>query len=251
MPSLGHRPRSQDGARSAFCRGLLIPGQMRSRTVLQAIPPAVAALGINAIPAGIVLLRGQSAETAMVLYFFENLLSILFTASRVRILAPAHDRAYASAAPDQTRLKVAGRIVVQKQVAHDRRSLLEGYLIFSLSFSVVSGVFLFLFLYLILGASISVTVILSGLVGIAGFQLLNFVTDLFLLGHLSPRGAEVLLERSMGRVALLYLAVGAGAFLALMEEKWFILPFAVLKTIADLAAPIQALGARNQRPESG
>jgi len=210
----------------------------------------MAALGINAIPAGIVLFGGQSAETAMVLYFLENLLSILFTATRVRILAPAHDSAYASAAPDQIQLKAAGRIVVQKQVAHDRRSLLEGYLIFSVSFSAVSGIFLFLFLYLILGASLSGTVILSGLAGIAGFQLLSFATDLFLSDRLSPRGAEVLLERSMGRVALLYLAVGVGAFLAVMVEKWFILPFAVLKTLADLAAPIQALGARNQRPKS-
>jgi hypothetical protein len=60
----------------------------------------------------------------------------------------------------------------------------------------------------------------------------------------------MLLERSMGRVALLYLAVVGGVFLTLMVEQWFVLPFAVLKTIVDLTTPIQAFRARNQSPKS-
>ena len=224
---------------------------MISKTVLQAISSAVAALGINAIPAGIVLFGGQSAETAMILYFLENILVILFTAARVRLLAPAHDEAYARPAPDRTQTKSNGRIVLQRQITRNRRTLLAGYLIFSLSFSVGTGVFLFLFLFLILGANISGTVIISGMAGIAGFQLFGFVTDLFLLGRLSPGHAEMLLQHSMGRVALLYVAVGLGVFLALIVEQWFILPFAVLKTIVDLVVPIQGLRARNLRPKLG
>ncbi len=187
----------------------------------------------------------------MVLYFLENILSILFTAARVRILAPAHDEAYTSTAPDFTQIKVNGRIVFQGHTPRDRGTLLTGYLIFSLSFSIGTGVFLFLFLFLILSSNISSTVIISGLIGIAAFQLFNFVTDLFLLGRLSPGRAEMLLEHSMGRVALLYLAVVVGVFLTLMVEQWFVLPFAVLKTIVDLTTPIQAFSARSQRPKFG
>ena len=224
---------------------------MSSKTVLQAILSAMAALGINTIPAGIVLVGGQSAETAMLLYFLENILLILFTAARVRILAPAHDEAYSSTALDYTQIKVKDRIVFQGYTPRDRGTLLTGYLIFSLSFSIGTGVFLFFFLFLILGANISSTVIIAGMVGIAAFQLFNFVTDLFLLGRLSPGRAEKLLEHSMGRVALLYLAVVVGVLLTLVVEKWFVLPFAVLKTIVDLAMPIQAFSARNQRPKFG
>ena len=213
---------------------------MSSKAVLQAIPSVVAALGVNTIPAGIVLVGGQSAETAMILYFLENILLILFTAARVRILAPAHDEAYSSTTLDYTRIKVNDRIVFQGHTPRDRGTLLTGYLIFSLSFSLGTGVFLFFFLFLILGANISSTVIIAGMGGIAAFQLFNFVTDLFLLGRLSSRRAEKFLEHSMGRVALLYLAVAVGVFLTLIVEKWFVLPFAVLKTIVDLAglAPI-------------
>lgn len=155
----------------------------------------------------------------MVLYFFENILLILFTAARVRLLAPAHDEAYTRPAPAPDQAKAKGRIIFQKQAARDRGALLAGYLTFSLSFSVGTGVFLFLFLFLILRADISATIIISGMVGIAGFQLFHFVTDLFLLGRLSPRRAEMLLEGSMGRVALLYLAVAAGVLLTLVVEQ--------------------------------
>jgi hypothetical protein len=209
----------------------------------------VTALGINAIPAGVVLVGGSSAETAMLLYFFENILAILFTAARVHILAPAHDEAYTATASEYTRRKVKGRIVFRGRTTRGRGALLTGYLLFSLGFSIATGVFLFLFLFLILAVNISRTVITSAMAGIAAFQLFHFVTDLCLVGRLSPRQAEMLLDQSMGRVALLYLAVGVGVFLTLLVEQWFVLPFALLKTIVDLARPIQALRVRNQRPE--
>ena len=45
--------------------------------------------------------------------------------------------------------------------------------------------------------------------------------------------------------------VWIGVFLTLMVEQWFVLPFAVLKTMVDLAMPIQAFSVRNQRPKFG
>ena len=232
--------------------GYKVKNIMKSKAALQAIPSALAALGINTIPAGIVLVGGESAETAMVLYFLENILLILFTAARVRILAPAHDEAYNSAAPpDYTRIEVNGRVVSQRRTPRNRGMLLKGYLTFSLSFSLGAGVFLSLFLFMILGANVSSTAIISGIAGIAAFQLFHFITDLFLLGRLSPRRAERLLEHSMGRVALLYLAVGVGAFLTLIVERWFVLPFAILKTVVDLTAPIQTFRERDQKPKWG
>ena len=222
---------------------------MKSNPLLRAIPSALAALGINAIPAGIVLLGGRSAATAMVLYFIENIVAVLLAAARVRVLAPASDAGYASGPPDYTQIKVNGRIVFRKQTPRDRRSLLTGYLVSSLGLSIGTGVFLFAFLFLILRASVPGAVIVSGAGGMAAFQLVSFVADLLLLGPLPPARAELLLQRSMGRVALLYVSVFAGVALALFVDRWFVLPFAALKTIVDLAAPVRQAVERGRSGE--
>nr|HMQ55275.1 hypothetical protein [Anaerolineae bacterium] len=53
--------------------------------------------------------------------------------------------------------------------------------------------------------------------------------------------AEKLTEQSMGRAALLYLAVFMGICAAPFLTNGFLLPFIGLKTIADVGQPIQAL----------
>jgi hypothetical protein len=99
----------------------------------------------------------------------------------------------------------------------------------------------------VLRTEISQQAIQLGGGGIVLFQVLGFLGDLFLLGPLPPVKAEALLEQSLGRVFMLYLAVFAGVFLALFMDHWFILPFAVLKTIVDLAVPASILAKRGER----
>lgn len=216
--------------------------------MLQLIVSLAATLGINAIPAGIVLLGGNSAATAMVLYFLENLVSIILAAARIRILAPADDEAYASLAYDTVKVTVNGVPRPEKKLLRNRRVLITDYLFMSIVFSLAVGVFLFLFVFVVGHTNVPGSVILAGMEGIIAFQLLHFVADLFLLGPLTPPQAEVLLKQSMGRVALIFLAVFIGIFLAAVNINWFVIPFVALKTITDLAVAIQVSVTRIQKP---
>jgi len=55
---------------------------------------------------------------------------------------------------------------------------------------------------------------------------------------------ENYLKQSMGRVALLFLAVFIGIFVALFVDKWFVIPFIALKTIVDIGGFMQTLKSR-------
>ncbi len=226
---------------------------MNSKSILQTIVSLVAPLGINAIPAGLVIFGGSSVETAMVLYFIENVIGIGFATARVLILAPARDEAYATVGPAfaQGKLYINDRLVERQSDPASRRTLVGNYLIGALAFSLGSGVFLFIFVFLILHAPISTSVIVTGMEGIVAFQVFHFVADLFLLGRLTPERAANILQQSWGRIGLLFLAVFIGIFLAASMDRWFVLPFAALKTIADLTPPIQVMIERIRSPQFG
>ena len=70
---------------------------------------------------------------------------------------------------------------------------------------------------------------------------LLFVILNSLMRALSLAQAEKLLEQSMSRVALLYLAVFAGVCAAPFHAYGFLLPCIGLKTMVDVGQPIQAL----------
>ena len=220
---------------------------MSFQAILQLITALAANLGINAIPAGLVLIGGNSAATAMVLYFLENLVSVLLPAARVRILAPANDEAYADMGYDNVETSVDGQIRSQRKILRTRRVLIGDFVLMALLFSLGTGIFLGAFLFLVLQADVPGSAILAGMEGIIAFQLVAFVADLVLLGPLTPAHAEVLLEQSMGRVGLIYFAVFIGAILAaVLGNSAFVLPFAALKTITDLASTIQGFRAHHQ-----
>ena len=60
-----------------------------------------------------------------------------------------------------------------------------------------------------------------------------------MLRPFSLKKSEFFLTRSLGRVFLLFLAVFIGIFLAAYADKWFVIPFIALKTIADIGEQIQ------------
>jgi hypothetical protein len=217
------------------------------QTILQLLTALTANLAINAIPAGLVLIGGSSAATAMVLYFLENLVSVLLAAARVRILAPANDDAYADMGYDDVETSIDGQIRSQRKILRTRRVLIIDYVSMAFFFSAATGIFLSAFLFLILRMDISPSAILTGMGGILALQLLSFIADLVLLGPLTPAHAEILLKQSLGRVSLIYFAVFIGAILAaIVGSNWFVLPFAGLKTTADLAATIQSFRVHRQ-----
>lgn len=195
---------------------------MNSKALVGSFPSIVATLGVNAIPAGGLLVAGWSAETAMVIYFLENIVAVLLACARVLIIPSVHDAAFVS----NTR---------------DHRTLVKEYFLVAIGFSLASAVFLSAFIFLILRAEIPFQTIVAGMTGIIAFQFFGFVCDLLLLRPLPLSRAEDLLRRSLGRVFLLHLAVFVGMFAAAFADRWFVLPFVALKTAVDVGGQIQFL----------
>jgi hypothetical protein len=69
---------------------------------------------------------------------------------------------------------------------------------------------------------------------------------------MTPGAAAAYFKQSSGRAALIYVSCFAGMILAAFSRNWFILPFAVLKIIADLAVLFPgAAGGTESAPGTG
>jgi hypothetical protein len=211
---------------------------MKPNFILQKIIPLTSAPGRNSIPLGTFFFAGSSAETALVLYFLETLIAIALTTVTILQRAPAEHSGYRSIASTHTETKINGQVTRQFHPGN-RRSLLQGFLIFSLGFSIVPGIMMAVFLFGVLGADISAQVVLYGIGGIALFQLIHFGVDIYRNPKLSPAEANVALNTSMGRSAILFLSCFAGMILAAFVTDWFIVPFAVLKTVTDVGSVLR------------
>jgi len=194
----------------------------------------ITTLGQNAIPIGMFFLRGGSVESALLLYFLETILAILLGAAFVLMRAPAEDPAYAEMVSSRSQVVVNGRVSYHNQPLN-RRTMIQNFLLIALAFSLIPGVFIIAFLSLVLHSEISVMGILFSMAGIFLFQLVNFIKEYIFLGELTPDSANEILTQIMSRSFLIYLSVFAGMILAAFVQSWFILPFAALKTLADLS----------------
>jgi hypothetical protein len=212
---------------------------MNIQTILQFIILLVTRLGVNAIPADVMLMGGSSAATAMILFYLENIISILLAAVRVRILAPAGDQAYADRGME-TVTTITHNHSERHYVLRNRGVLIREYLLIELFVSFVVGFFIFTFLFLIQHSTVSGSVIQSTMVWIIGLQLFHFVSDLFLMGRLNSAQAESVLEQSGKRVLFIFLATFIGVFAAMRDITWFAVPFIVLKTLTDVTSNIQS-----------
>jgi putative flippase GtrA len=206
---------------------------MKANIVLQKIISFTTTLGQNAIPAGIFMFREDSAQTVMVLYFLETLIAVALAAAFVRLRAPAEDPAYAGISSTNTKIISNGRVSYRHQNG-SRQTLIQSFLVFSFAFSLIPGIFMMVFVFLILRADISSTVIISGMTGIIVFQIINFVTNFFVSEGLTPSSAGDFLNQSMGRSILIFFSVFAGMIFAMFSRSWFLIPFSILKTIADI-----------------
>lgn len=220
---------------------------MPKNAVFSAITTTFSALGINAVPAIGLFGLGWGWETTMLLYLLETLIGIPLVALRIRLLAPAQEEVIGATLPATVALsdRRRGTKVIRyawpttNGVKYERDGLLKSYLVVVVGFSLVVGVFMTTFLFLIQGAPVDGAALRSGLLGILAFQLLGFLSDWVWLRPLSLVRAEKLTEQSMGRAALLYLAVFMGICAAPFLTNGFLLPFIGLKTIVDVGQPIQ------------
>ena len=219
---------------------------MSQKSIMGLITSTITVLGINAVPAGGLLLGGWAVETAVLLYLIENVVTVLLVGLRVRMLSPVREEWGSSRPPEWVSVTtINGRTRRQKPGPYRERSnLLTPFLLVGLVFSAACGIFLLLFLFGILRVRVESEALRLGVAGMLAFQLFGFIWDYFLLRPLPLTQAETLLTASLGRVVLLFLAVFAGVFVALFNDYWFLGPFIVLKTLVDVASQLKFLFGR-------
>lgn len=176
-----------------------------------------ATLGRNAVPAaGLFLFDWQSFEP-MFLYLGENIAMLLLAALTVRLLAPEQRQGEERHDPAK---------------ANTRGDLLRTFLLVGGGFTLVATVIV-TFIGVIRGFRPDRS-FLSSLGIMLATQFIGFVWDLFARRGLTFSQYEHALERSLGRVFLLAAGVFLGIWGAVLLGASFVVPFIVLKTLADL-----------------
>jgi len=209
---------------------------MKVKTLIGLLISLISVLGINFIPFEMWLYREFSGQSAMFFYALENVVAIGLATIFVMLLAPTQEENpdYHRKAEILTEYPAFPVVKVRR-----KKEILQGYLVFSIGFSLAATFFLSVFIFLILKINIQFQAIMTALISIFGLQVLEFVGDFLMLRPLTLTQTEVFLKRSMGRVALLFLSVFVGFFLALVVDKWFVVPFILLKTLVDIGEQIQ------------
>ena len=202
---------------------------MKIKSIIGFILSLIAVFGINFIPLEMWLNRNFSGEYAMIIYALENGFAIIFAAIFVLLFAPKRE---------------------QTDKVRSRWEILQAYLVVAVAFSVASGIFIGFFTFLILKVQIDFSAIKTAMMWIIGFQILEFFGDILMLRPFSLKKTEFFLTRSLGRVFLLFLAVFIGFFLAAFVDRWFVVPFIVLKTISDIGQQIQIFTGAEKEPKN-
>lgn len=170
--------------------------------------------GKNAVPLAGTLVADWQAVVPMLLYLVENVVIVLLAALAVRILAPPSE-------------------VIDGATKHRGESLKTFFLLagpFSFGAAVLTG-----FVMLQQRESIPSGFITS-VAMILGFQFVSFFGDLMNLRGVTLATAEGMLVGVLGRVFLLAFAAFVGIWAAILGGmSAFVIPFILLKTLADLA----------------
>ena len=183
------------------------------------LPPAAAAVGVNAVPAVGWLRETWSAETAMVLYYLETVAVVLLVSVMVRLIVPGVDRRGQS-------------------IARKRNEIVRNYLMFMLGFAFVIGVFIAAILLLFMAVPIPWEAVGAAMAVIVALQLFGYGWEAYRLRPLDIDDANHLISRDMGRIVVLHLGVLFGVFLAAVRTDLFVWPFMILKTTIEIAAVI-------------
>jgi hypothetical protein len=210
--------------------------------------------GLNAVPLGTTALSGGTLATALVLYWWENLVGAAFVALRIalhraRTGKRGHYRRHLGLEM-KSKVRVAGRA---EAVDAAPKTLLAEFAWAAGAFTLAQGVLLGLLLgKLFPDGTFERGALEGGFAAVLGLQAFGFALDLPGLGARPFLWVKTLTERSLGRVVLVQLAILAGAVLsaARPDPLRFLLPFAAAKTVSDLASwlPLQRYVPDPERP---
>jgi hypothetical protein len=197
------------------------------------------------VPAGGYFGGGWSPGTTLLLYWIEGIL----IAGLISVRIVLHRRA--------TRKRGHYRASKTSRTRGSRETLLRSFLGVVIPFTLAHGVFLLPILFLFLpqmeaGKDVGVRLVdlRIGLIGIGAFLSVGLLFDLFGLGQRPFRWIEQLVERSLGRVAIVHLSIVLGmAALAFWEApRTFFIVFVVLKTTSDLSWMLPQSKVANEPP---
>lgn len=189
---------------------------MNIKSAFASLPPVAAALGVNTIPALGWLRETWSAETAMILYYLETVAVVALVGLMVRLAVPAVDER-------------------GERIARKRDRLARDYWLVMGGFALVIGVFLAVILLLFMATPVPWSAVGAVMGVIVVLQVFTYVWEARRRWPLNIADAEHLVNRDMGRIAILHLGVLFGVFLAAVRSDWFVWPFVILKTTVDVA----------------
>lgn len=205
----------------------------------------LAVLGVNAVPAGGVLVGGWSWGTALALYWAENLVGSILIAIRIAI----HRRL--------TRKRGHWRAQLGVRVGGDSdragesegrpindflKEFLTGGLLFTLAHGVLLAVVIGIF-----APGTDLAPLRLALPVMAALQVVGFLGDLIGLRDRPFAWLRRVAQQHLGRVVLVHLALVIGGVLTMIGNvtEGFFLVFAALKTVADLANAVPRRGDRD------
>ena len=204
----------------------------------------LAVLGINAVPAGGVLVGGWSWATALVLYWAENLVGSILIAIRIALHRKltrkrGHWRAQLGVrvgtsgsrrGKGDTRREDEGR-----PINDFFKEFLAGGLVFTLAHGVLLAIVIGIF-----APETDLRPLRVALPVMAALQLVGFAADLIGLRDRPFAWIRRVAQQHVGRVVLVHLALVVGGALAMIGNvaNGFFLVFAALKAVTDLASAV-------------
>ena len=190
-------------------------------------------LGINAVPVAGVALGSWNAATALMLYWFENLLnSALITLRIYAHYRLTNKRGHYVEQLTETRTRY--KLTRLRKTSLFYKEFLFVIIVFTLAHGFFLGVLLVLS-----GAEVNRAGLLNGIVIVSALQALSFAGDMLGMKDRPFAWIKRMAGVALGRVALVHIAiifgVLAGAIVTSNPLAFFV-PFAILKTLSDLSS---------------
>lgn len=193
-------------------------------------------LGLNAVPIAGITIASWGSATAMASYWFESLLGVFLISIRIA----AHRRSTRKQGHYRAQLNSGGTVRVGSPTHTGKTTFLAEYLTTGLVFTLAHGFFLAFFAF-VTNQTPDLEALRTGIGAIATLQLVGFAFDMLNLRERPFAWLRHLAQLSIGRIVLIHLALIAGVALAAIFAKndLFLLPFAVMKLLADIAGVLR------------
>lgn len=205
---------------------------------MQAIKDLLLPLIINIIPALGFMLGAWGTGNTMLVYWFENLVGGLFIAVRIMLhrrwtQKQGHYRAHVNTVTTTTTVK--GKRITR--TSHTQTTFLAEFLLTSLVFTLAHGFFLIMMLFVLRVLPDRATW-LPAVASVAFFQVIGLMMDLVTLKYRPFAWVKRMAQGSLGRMALVHIALIAGMGLAAVvgKNELFFVPFAGLKLMVDVGS---------------